>query len=373
MKLIPHLRGAAVGLLSSGAAVVLAAVAASLILVATGASPIEAARAMVLNGLSDTSSAIILNSAAAYYLSAVAVAFTFRLNLFNIGTEGQYRISALCAAAVGAGLSLPAPLGQVVIVAAAMIAGAAWAAVPALLKTLKGVNEVISTIALNFIAIGLISYLLAPGRLGSGSGSNMGTAPIPDGLRDPGIDIAAEGARLHWSSLLAVVAGIGFYLLIERTVFGFDLRAAGRSADAARSGGVPMGRTIVIAMVLSGATAGLIGMPSLLGDSGSFSLSFPSGLGFIGIAVALFGGNRAAGMAIGALLFSFLDNSSNVLQLMDVSNEVVRIMEGLIILAVVITNRLTSRWRTGRARPDRLKDVPAMSAAPAGANTGGGA
>ncbi|MEV0228651.1 ABC transporter permease [Nonomuraea sp. NPDC050786] len=373
MKLIPHLRGAAIGLLSSVAALVFAAAAAWLILAATGASPLEAARAMVLNGFSDASAAIILNSAAAYYLSAVAVAFTFRLNLFNIGTEGQYRIAALCAAAVGAGLSLPAPLGQVVIVTTAMIAGAVWAAIPALLKTLKGVNEVISTIALNFIAIGLISYLLAPGRLGSGSGSNMGTAPIADGLRDSGIDIAVQGAGLHWSSLLAVAAGIGFYVLIERTVFGFDLRAAGRSVDAARTGGVPLGRTIVIAMVLSGATAGLIGMPALLGDSGSFTLSFPSGLGFIGIAVALFGGNRAAGMAVGALLFSFLDNSSNVLQLMDISNEVVRIMEGLIILAVVITNRLTSRWRTNQARPDRLKDMSAAPAAPAPVNAGGDA
>ncbi|MFD1538757.1 ABC transporter permease, partial [Nonomuraea guangzhouensis] len=341
----------------------LAAGAASLILAATGASPLAAAEAMVTNALGGSSAAIMLNSAAAYYISAVAVAFTFRLNLFNIGAEGQYRIAALCAAAVGAELTLPPIAGHAVVLLTAMAAGAIWAGIAAALKVIKGVNEVISTIALNFIAIGLISYLLVPGRLGAGGGgsNNLGTAPLPPSLRDPGFTTVAHGATLYWSSLLALAAGIAFYVLLERTVFGFDLRAIGRSPDAARFGGTSTARVTVITMLLSGATAGLAGMPALLGDAGGFSLSFPSGLGFIGIAVALIGRNRAAGMAFGALLFSFLDNSSNVLQLLDISNEVVRIMEGLIVLAVVIAYELSARWRARRER----QQTPGLAAPPA--------
>ncbi|MEU4227932.1 ABC transporter permease [Nonomuraea sp. NPDC026600] len=357
--LLTSLRGVAAGLLAPAAALVLAAGAACLILAATGASPLDAAEAMVTNALSGSSAAIILNSAAAYYISAVAVAFTFRLNLFNIGVEGQYRIAALCAAAVGAELRLPPIAGNAVVLLTAMAAGAIWAGIAA---AIKGVNEVISTIALNFIAIGLISYLLVPGRLGAdgGGGNNLGTAPLPPSLRDPGFTTVAHGATLYWTSLLALATGIAFYVLLERTVFGFDLRAIGRSPDAARFGGTSTARITVITMLLSGATAGLAGMPALLGDSGGFSLSFPSGLGFIGIAVALIGRNRAAGMAFGALLFSFLDNSSNVLQLLDISNEVVRIMEGLIVLAVVIAYELSARWRARRER----QATPSLAAPP---------
>ncbi|WP_433508700.1 ABC transporter permease [Nonomuraea sp. CA-143628] len=364
MSLTSHPRGVAAALLAPVAALVLAAGAACLILVVTGASPLDAAQAMVTNALSGSSAAIILNSAAAYYLSAVAVAFTFRLNLFNIGAEGQYRIAALCAAAVGAELPLPPIAGYALLLLTAMAAGAAWAGIAAALKAIKGVNEVISTIALNFIAIGLISFLLTPGRLGAdGAGSNnLGTPPLPPSLRDSGFIAVTHGATLYWSSLLALTAGIAFYLLLERTVFGFDLRAIGRSPEAARFGGASTARVTVITMLLSGATAGLVGMPALLGDSGGFSLSFPSGLGFIGIAVALIGRNRAAGMALGALLFSFLDNSSNVLQLLDINNEVVRIMEGLIVLAVLVAYELSARWRARRERQ--------QTPSPAGATAG---
>ena len=133
--------------------------------------------------------------------------------------------------------------------------------------------------------------------------------------------------------------------MLGRTRFGFDLRATGRSESAAVASGVNVKRMVVVSLLISGAIAGLVGMPQLLGgDSRSYSLDFPAGLGFTGIAIALLGRNNAIGMALGALLFSFLDSSSIILDINDISKEIVLIMQGTIVLSVVIVYELVRRY-----------------------------
>lgn len=141
------------------------------------------------------------------------------------------------------------------------------------------------------------------------------------------------------------MVGFAYWYVLNRTRFGFDIRATGMSESAAIASGVNVKRMIMAAMLMSGAIAGLVGMPQLLGSSHSYSLDFPTGLGFTGIAIALLGRNNPVGIAFGALLWSFLDNSSNALEFEGVPKQTVLIMQGVIVLSVVIAYELVRRYR----------------------------
>ncbi len=199
------------------------------------------------------------------------------------------------------------------------------------LKVRRGVSEVISTIMLNFVATGIIAYLLAPGRLAvtTQGSNNLGTKPIPPSGQVPGIAlIPGTSVQVYGLIVLAVLVGVAFWFVVNRTRFGFDLRATGMSEDAAVASGVNVRRMVLASMVISGAVAGLVGMPQLLGASYTYSLDFPSGLGFTGIAIALLGRNNPIGIAIGALLWAFLDQSAQILNLQDIPVEIVQITAG---------------------------------------------
>ncbi len=150
------------------AAPVLAIVAAflitALVLAATGKEPFSAFGIMFDYGIKSDSQVYIINKATTYYLAGIAVAIGFRMNLFNIGVDGQYRLAAFFAAAVGGALTLPGIVQIPLIIITAMIVGAMWAGISGVLKTTRGVSEVVSTIMLNFIATAIIGYLLQPGR-----------------------------------------------------------------------------------------------------------------------------------------------------------------------------------------------------------------
>ena len=153
-------------------------------------------------------------------------------------------------------------------------------------------------------------------------------------------------SKLFGLSLIAVVVGVLFWVLLNRTRFGFDLRAAGRSETAAVASGVDVKKMIVISMLLSGAVAGLIGMPTLFGDAHNYGSSFQTGIGFLGIAVALLGRNSPVGIAFGALIFAFLNEQGNLLNIyVGVSPDIVAVTQGVIVMAVVIAYQVVARYR----------------------------
>jgi ABC-type uncharacterized transport system permease subunit len=320
---------------------------AVVVLVATGADPLDVVGEMVAFAWRPANRVNIINRATTYYLSAVAVAIGFRMNLFNIGVDGQYRMAAMLAASVGGAVSLPAPLHVGLIILTAVFVGGVWAGIAGLLRATRGVSEVISTIMLNFIATGVVAFLLDPRRLAeSVAGSNnIGTPEIPPSGQVPGLHILGGPStnRLYGLIILAVLVGIGYSVLLGRTRFGFDLRATGISQPAAVASGVDVRRMIVTVMVLSGATAGLVGMPQLLGSSHRYALDFPAGLGFTGIAIALLGRNHPIGIAIGAIVWSFLDVSSITLNFLDIAPEVVKILQGSIVISVVVAYEVVRR------------------------------
>ncbi|MDQ1619721.1 MAG: ral nucleoside transport system permease protein [Actinomycetota bacterium] len=326
-------------------AIVFAALVTALVLAATG-DPVWSTVTTVWDyGSKPRVIALTLNQATTYYLSALAVAIGFRMNLFNIGVDGQYRLAAFAAAVVGTSVSLPKPLHLLVIVLTAMLVGAMWAGVAAVLKVSRGVSEVISTIMLNAIATSLIAFLLSKVATDVAGSNNRGTDPIPESGHFPGIPLIPGSPLDSFGFIIvAVLAGIAYSVVLGRTRFGFDLRATGRSESAAVASGVSVKRMVLLSMLLSGAVAGLVGMPQLLGASYTYSIDFPAGLGFTGIAIALLGRNNAVGMALSAVLFAFLDASSVILDINDISKEIVLIMQGTIVLSVVVAYELVRRY-----------------------------
>jgi general nucleoside transport system permease protein len=357
-------------LLAPLAAVAIAVLVSTLVL-ALGDKPIlPTFEAMGEYGAQPYVMTAILNKATVFYLSAVAAAIGFRMALFNIGVDGQYRLAALIAAALG-GASfmswLPGPLLIVLIVIVAMLVGGAWAAIAGLLKVTRGVSEVISTIMLNFIAGSIVAFLLTTDHLGvRPEGSNqVSTRLLPEGARIPGIPlIAGTDDEVYGFIIVAALVGGAYWFMIERTRFGFDLRASGLNPPAAVASGVDAKRMVVLTMALSGAVAGLVGMPQLFGESYAVTGDI-GGLGFTGIAIALLGRNHPIGMMFGAVLWGFLDRSAQVLDLNEIPKDTVTIMQGTTVLAVVVAYELTARL-TNRIQQKRVGESTGLAATPDG-------
>ncbi|HEX5721196.1 MAG TPA: ABC transporter permease [Acidimicrobiia bacterium] len=353
-------------------ALVVALAMSSVVLVLSGSNPLEAFADMIGHASRLETMVDILNRATPIYIAGVAVAIGFRMNLFNIGVEGQYLLAALVAAHVGALVDLPGPLRIVFILVVAMAVGAAYSGFAGVLKVTRGISEVISTIMLNAIAItGLIAFLIREWQAGGaiqGGVGRVGTTPIPDSGLIPNMNPVLEfftreirqGKQLTGVLVVAILVGIVYHLLVNRTRFGFDLRASGINPFAAQVGGVPAKRMVVSAMVLSGAVAGLVGMTEI-NQVGFFPANPIKGLGFTGIAAALLGRNHPAGIILAALIFSFLDISSGVLQFTGAaSREIVVIMQGVIILAAVVAYEVASRARErqeAKSAAEALGDV----------------
>lgn len=337
--IVPLLR-----ILAPVAAVLIALFVSGLVLKASGSDPIEAFRLMWDFGTTEQSIASIIDRATPLYLSGIAFAIAFKMGLFNIGVEGQFTIAAVVAAYVGAAVDLPPVLHVSLILLVAMVIGMLWGAIPGVLKVTRGVSEVITTIMLNFIAVSLVSYLLANHFLDRNDDTlNLQTEKIPESGWFPDIAELGPNANVGGFVLVAALVGLLYYILIWRTRFGFDLRASGLNPLAARASGVASNAMVVKGMMLSGAVAGLVGMSVLLGFSHNYGLDFPTGLGFAGITVALLGRNNPIGIAFGALLLAFLDRSSQILDLEGIPKEIVVIMEGVIVLSVVIAYELVRR------------------------------
>lgn len=332
------------------AAVIAAAFAAaitSIILAARGDSPSFVISQMWTYGREPASELTILNSAIVYYLSAIAVAIGFRMNLFNIGVDGQYRVAAFAAAVFAGQAWLPGPLNVVVSLLVAMAAGGLWAGIAGLLKVTRGVSEVISTIMLNAIATFLVSFLLSKAAARVEGSNAVSTKPVPESSRVPGISldgIIATPNKVYGLVVLAIVVGVLYWFVLSKTRFGFDLRATGRSETAAVASGVKVKRMVLTSMVISGAGAGLVGMPLLFGQDYAYGDTFQSGLGFAGIAIALLGRNNPIGIAFAALLWAYLDAQANGLQInAGVSDRLVLVIQGVIVLSVVVAYEIVRR------------------------------
>jgi simple sugar transport system permease protein len=327
-------------------AIVVALLFTSLILLAAG-DPVVAVWQVLFKVPLPRQMVAIVNEATVLYLSAVAVAIGFKMNLFNIGVDGQYRIASFAAAVFAGAHFLPGWLNIIVSILVAMVTGALWAAIAGFLKVGRGVSEVISTIMLNYIATYFVAYMLKSAAVKVEGSNATSTQILAEDSRVPGINLQAllgTGREVYGLIFLSIIVGILFWFVLSKTRFGFDLRATGRSETAAIASGVNVKRMVVTSMVLSGAIAGLVGMPLLFGQDYGYGDTVQAGLGFAGMSVALLGRNHPVGMAFAAILWGYLNQLSNGLQISaGVSDKLVLIIQGIIVLSVVIAYEVVRR------------------------------
>jgi simple sugar transport system permease protein len=343
MRSAKVVRGVAQALVAPLIAVLISALITSVVVVIAGAS-IGDFWDVMLKVPSHRNLVNIVNQSSMIFLAGLAAAIGFRMNLFNIGVEGQYTLAGYTAALVAGAALFPGKLNVLVALLVAMAVGALWAGIAGLLKVTRGVSEVISTIMLNAIAGTLVGYLLS--NHGDQYGQGRRTTPIPESSQLKGwTPWSATDGSIWTLVLVAIIAGVVMAVVINRTRFGFDLRATGTNADAAVASGVNVKRMVVVSMLISGAIAGLIWMPALFGGADYYGPPFQRTLGFTGIAVALLGRNRPLGIMFGAVLFAWLSEQANPLGLIaDISPSVVQITQGVVVLAVVIAYEVVRRW-----------------------------
>ncbi|WP_425841463.1 ABC transporter permease [Streptomyces fractus] len=346
-------------------ALVTAVVLTSVVLLASGKSPIEPYSIMFEQATFSDVQVLIINQAGMYYLAALAVAIGFRMNLFNIGVDGQYRLAAVVAAIVGAKVALPGFAQVPLLIIVAMLTGAMWAGIAGLLKVTRGVSEVVATIMLNSIASSVIGYLYLPSVFGVQVGNNKTTGVMHESGWFPGINMGDAG-EIYGFVVIAALLGVAYWFVLGRTRFGFDLRATGASESAAAASGVDAKRMVLTAMLVSGALAGLAGLPLLLGDTHTYSLTFPTTIGFQGITIALLGRNSPVGIAFAALLISWLEKASQELDLQGYDKEIAVIMQGIITIAVVVSYEAVRVW--GQRRQQRRVGIELAVAAASGNN-----
>lgn len=273
------------------------AVAMGLALVA-GANPL-AVLGQISTGALGSKLAVLetLNRATPLIFTGLAVAVAFRAKLWNIGAEAQLYAGAIVAVVLGTG-ALGSPLVLPVSALAAMLAGAVLLLGPVLLKTKAGVDEVVTTLLLNFIMLLFVSYLLeGPMKDPMGMGWPKSTPLIPE-ARLPRI---VEGLRLHWGFALAILAAIIVWVIQTRTTLGFEIRAVGQSPEAARFAGIPVNAVLVKTALLSGGLAALAGWCEVAGLKGHLSSDLSPGFGYTGIIVAMLALLHPLGVVVTAI------------------------------------------------------------------------
>jgi len=272
-------------------------------------------------------------------LTALTFSICLRSGMFNIGAEGQLFMGATASILV-AYMALPTPLGQIVGLILAALAGAAWSLVPAFLKLTRGVHEVISTIMFNWIARWLVLYLTIfllrdPARAEK-------TVSIPVAARFP---VMVRGTDLSYAILVSVAFALVIYFVLWHTTVGYEVRAAGLNPTAARYGGIRNKRTMFLSFVLGGVAAGLagatitMGLPPTYAIFGGAAMPQLTNIGFDGMAVAMVGRNHPIGIIFAAVFFGGLNAGGRVMQFYGsnpVPLELVRIVMGAIVLAMSI-------------------------------------
>lgn len=285
-----------------------------------------------------------LVAATPYIFGGLSVALGFRAGLFNIGAEGQIFIGAIFAAFVGYSVTgLPAFIHMPLAFLAGAVGGGLWGMIPGWLKARTGAHEVINTIMMNYIAFRLSDWLLT-GPMKRPDSANPVSPTIEDSAKL--FRFFGEPIRFHLGFFVALLVAWLVYWFLFKTRWGFDLRTVGSNPHAARYAGMIVSLTIVLAMTLSGALAGMAGANEVLGLNYNLAMAFSSGYGFDSIALALLGNSHPVGVVLSALLFGFLRNGATNMQLKaDIPIDIISIFQALVLVFIATPAIIRSLYR----------------------------
>lgn len=368
--MLKKLAGAFVPLLAALVAFAFGAI----MLLAVGADPIEGFRALISGAFgSGDRLAVTAVRATPLLLVGAGITIAFRASVVNIGGEGQIVSGALLAVVAAQTFPGAPPIVLIPLTClAGLVGGGIWGAIPGALKAYASVNEILSTIMMNLIAIQLMNYLLR-GPLIDPLEIEAGTRiPQTERLSDnAALPIIVDGTRLHLGVIIAILAAVLSWVLLWRTPLGFRLRAVGHSPDAARAAGIPVKRSIVTALALSGSLSGLAGTILVFGSESQrmvtdgSSAGFTGSAGFNGIVAALFGSLHPLWTIPSSFLFGGLLTGANHLQrVLQVPAALAVALNGIVVIFVVSSGRAKT-WmeRIGSARSELTSDKPETDSA----------
>ena len=272
--------------------------------------------------------------------TGLSVAFSFRTGVFNIGAEGQFVVGALTACSLGILVDLPAVIHVPLCIIAAAAAGMIWSLIVGILKVKRGIHEVLSFIMFNWIAFYLSNYvvnLAVIHKEGGGEASkdvlDSARLLVPEGLRK-----AFDCSAANWGIVMAILAAVIIWVIIEKTTLGYKLKAVGFNSNGALYAGINADRSVLTALGISGALAGLGGAVQILGMSGRLSqFAGQEGFGFEGITVALIGSSSPIGCIFSGLFYGAMKYGGSKLSMVKAPSEVVDIIMGCVILFIAIS------------------------------------
>lgn len=323
-------------------ALVIAFAITALIIIATGKNPLVAFQSMITGAFGNKNNiGETLIKAVPLLLAGLGLTVCYRTGMTSIGAQGQIIMGGLLATVAGVYFgSLPRYILIPLALLLAAIAGGLWAGIAGYLKARFGVSEVINTIMLNYVATYFVTYLL-DGPMREPPGYYPQSSLLSE---NAWLTNLVEGTRIHSGVIIAAIAVFVVYFLLWKLPVGYQMRAVGNNAIAARTSGINVRRNMVLAMFLSGAFAGIAGGVELMGIHHRLMNGFSAEIGFDAMAVALLGGLHPAGVSVAALFFAALRTGANTMQRMvQVPSALVNVIQGLVIL-LVLTEAVLSRF-----------------------------
>ena len=357
-------------------AIILGILIGSIILLVSGTNPIEAYKVIFFGAFGKPKYiSWTIVKAVPLILTGLSVAFAFNTGLFNIGAEGQYIVGSIGALVVGLLVDLPPVLHGLVALLAGALCGYIWGAIVGILKAKFEVNEVISSIMMNWIAFYLSNYLLSFPILRNIESDNSYSIKNTASIKILGAWKTSEAGRavlannkflrdilnppVNFGIIIAIVAALVIWYILKKTTLGYELRAVGFNDKAAEYGGISINKSIVTSMGIAGVLAGLAGAITVLGVSGNIGImAGQEGYGFDGMAVALIAGNNPLGTIPAALLYAGLTYGGGKLTTIGTYSEVVKIIVGIMILFIAMPKLLdmirffSNKW--SKKDPDKV-------------------
>ncbi|MDU5467639.1 MAG: ABC transporter permease [Peptoniphilus harei] len=357
-------------------AIILGILIGSIILLVSGTNPIEAYKVIFFGAFGKPKYiSWTIVKAVPLILTGLSVAFAFNTGLFNIGAEGQYIVGSIGALVVGLLVDLPPVLHGLVALLAGALCGYIWGAIVGILKAKFEVNEVISSIMMNWIGFYLSNYLLSFPILRNIESDNSYSIKNTASIKILGAWKTSEAGRavlannkflrdilnppVNFGIIIAIVAALVIWYILKKTTLGYELRAVGFNQKAAEYGGISINKSIVTSMGIAGVLAGLAGAITVLGVSGNIGImAGQEGYGFDGMAVALIAGNNPLGTIPAALLYAGLTYGGGKLTTIGTYSEVVKIIVGIMILFIAMPKLLdmirffSNKW--SKKDPDKV-------------------
>ncbi|MBX3531383.1 MAG: ABC transporter permease [Rhizobiaceae bacterium] len=349
MRLEPVVSPSALAsILYPAGAILVTVVIASLLVLVAGASPFTVF-GLVLKGAAGSQFALMetLTRATPLIFTGLAVAVAFRARLWNIGAEAQLYAGAIITVVLGTGaLPLPAVVLLPLMIAAAILAGAMLLAGPAVLKIRFGVDEVVTTLLINFIMVLFVSMLLE-GVLKDPMG--LGWPQSQKLIADARLPRIVTGRRLHYGFVLAILSAVVVWIVMKKTTLGFEMRAVGHNPEAARFAGIPVNRVLMKTALFSGGLAALAGFSEVAGLKGNLTLDLSPGYGYSGIVVAMLALLNPLGVVVSAIFVAGIFVGADAMsRAAGVPSYIADVMVALALLTMVVAIMLTRyrvRWR----------------------------